>query len=202
MIVLQPPTLHAWSRLKIVLLSGLSDPTSCALSQTQQEFLRRLVSPSESKVFANFPYHPPDRDTQASVPLLLASWRNLSQFRRAMHSPYREHALQHWQSLVNSCEELFVITLSCGLEILNVCLSTGVRPEKIDVLALGPVARQRPPVPHLLVRGQRDWIVNPWFREVDLRVPDLGHLDYLKSPRIVELAQTRIDAMNADLNPR
>ncbi len=197
MIVFSQPVVHPSTPIKVVLLSGLSDPTSCALSRSQQQFLDRLSVPRDSKIYANFPYLPPDRAEQASVPLPLAGWRNLSQFLRAWKSPYREHAVAHWDSLVSSCDGLLVVTISCGLEILNACLSTGIRPAELEVLALGPVAWDRPPVPHTLVRGHRDYVLNPLFRSVDVVLPRVGHLNYLNNPAVFALAEQRLQSLTA-----
>ncbi|MBS0205220.1 MAG: hypothetical protein JSS49_20135 [Planctomycetes bacterium] len=192
MIVFQPPVIHPLRSVRAVLLSGLSDPGCCSLSRSQQQFLDQLALPVDGKIYANFPYHSPARAEQAAIPLPLASWRNLSQFLGASRSPYREHATAHWESLTGSCRGLLVITISCGLEILNACLSKGARPAEIEVLALGPVAWSRPRVSHLLVRGSRDYVVNPFFRDVDLRLPGVGHLNYLQDPTVIELANDRL----------
>lgn len=186
MIVLDPPAKHIWTPFKVVLLSGLSDPASSALSAVQRTFLDRLAVPEEAKVYANFPYLPPQRAEQRAVPLPVASWHNVRQFLGARRSPYRERAIAHWEALSCSCDSLLVITLSCGLEILNVCLSTGLRPPAIDVVALGPVARSRPPVSHTLVRGSRDFIRNPLLG-AETVLPGVGHLDYLANPAVLEL---------------
>lgn len=199
MIVFQPPTTHPQSRWKVVLLSGLSDPASTVLSRAQQDFLDRLDRPAASRVDANFPYLPSDRPEQRSVPLVLASWRNFRQFRIAARPRYRDRATAHWDALARSCDGLLVITLSCGLEILNACLQTGHRPQAIDIVALGPVAWERPPVSHLLVRGERDRVMNPWFRECDLRLPGVGHLDYLNSPAVLDLVRERLDRLQRAL---
>lgn len=192
MIVLKPPTTHSATAVKVVLFSGLSDPSSCALSVSQQRFLDQLSLPQECKIYANFPYLPPCRTEQASIPIALASWRNLSQFLGAWRSPYQRCAQAHWEALSASCDRLLVITISCGLQILNVCLATGIRPTNLDILCLGPVAWERPPVSHTLVRGSRDYVVNPWFRAVDIVLPGVGHLDYLNHPSVRELAEARL----------
>ncbi len=199
MITFQPPVDHPWTPYKVVLLSGLSDPKSCTLSGIQQQFLEHLAAPPGYAINANFPYLPPDRPVQADVPILLASWRNLTQYRHARRAPYRDHARRHWHALTRSCNGVFVVTLSSGLEILNVCLDSDPQPIEIEVLALGPVARRRPPVPHLLVRGSRDLVMNPWFREVDHIMPRVGHLAYLRHLSIIKLAKTRLEALTAQL---
>lgn len=198
MIVYSPSVEHPHAPLKVVLMSGLSDPTCCALSPVQRRFLDALNLPAESRIDANFPYLPGVRNEQRPISLWIASWNNWNQFRSAARVPYRDHARRHWQALVKSCDRLLVITLSCGLEILNVCLASGEIPAQIDVLALGPVAWKRPPVSHLLVRGSRDRVLNPAFREVDQVLPGLGHLDYFQSPTVLELARHRLERLGAD----
>ncbi len=193
--IFSPPVNHPRTDVKVVLWSGLSDPTDCALSRTQKRFLDQLNAPEESKIYANFPYVRPVRSEQAAIPIVQASWRNLSQFLKARHAPYRDHAIAHWASLVQSCRGLMVITISCGLEILNASLSSGVRPAALEVLALGPVARRRPDAPHLLVRGGRDFVFNPLFRDIDLVLPEIGHMNYLEHPAILELANKRFQSL-------
>lgn len=192
MIIRRNPIEHPPTRLKVVLMSGLSDPSDCALSQIQRRFLDRLSVPIEQKIYANFPYIPPERPEQSPVPILLASWRNLSQFLGAPRSRYRQHSIPHWQALAGSCQGLLVITISCGLQILNSCLASGIRPAEMEVLALGPVAWNRPPVPHRLIRGSRDYVVNPLFRSADRVLPGVGHMNYLDSPAVLELAEEQI----------
>jgi hypothetical protein len=58
------------------------------------------------------------------------------------------------------------------------------------VLALGPVAWNRPPTTHTLIRGARDYVFNPFFRAVDIVIPRAGHLDYLDHPQVHDLAAT------------
>lgn len=195
MIVLNPPITHAVTPVKVVLLSGLSDPSSCALSASQRKFLDNLSLPQDYKVYLNFPYLPQSRTEQASIPMALASWRNLAQFLGAWRSPYQQCAQAHWKALAVSCDRLLVITISCGLQILNACLATGLRPPNIDILSLGPVAWDRPPVSHTLVRGSRDYVVNPWFRAADIVLPGVGHLDYLSHPQVRELAEMRLEKL-------
>lgn len=195
MIVTSSPSVHPWARVKVALMSGQSDPACCALSEEQHEFLNQLRRPGVETVRVNFPYLPVSRSTQRAIPILVASWHNGSQFLGAHRSPYREHAAAHWSALANSCDRLLLITLSCGLQILNTCLSVGVMPCQMEVLALGPVAWRRPPVPHLLVRGRRDYVCNPWFRVTDHWLPEVGHMNYLQCPEVLDLARERLERL-------
>lgn len=185
MIVHQPPVKHSWSQQKLVFLSGLSDPHTCALSQTQQQFLAQLEA--KNKVRQNFPYLPEFDKKHPSPNLLAASLANTKQYLLARSAEFRLAATEHWDALAGSCEELFVITLSCGLEIVNSCLIDGIRPRRLMLIALGPVARRRPDVPHRLLAGTSDFIARAFFTRVDIWLPHVGHMNYLQQPEIVDL---------------
>lgn len=194
MIILRAPVLHPYSHRKLVLLSGLSDPRSCRLSPIQEKFLLRTGLPQHELILANFPYVSPQSQTigAAAHPISLsrASWNNAKQFLSAHKHPYRNAAIQHWQSLIESCGQLVVITLSCGLEILNCCLTSGEAPDRLSIIALGPVAWKRPEHPHLLVRGRRDLVSLPFFPKADVLLPQTGHMNYLESPKVLEIVQS------------
>jgi hypothetical protein len=183
MLIARPATHHPDTPLKIAILSGLSDPSTCALSDTQRDFLLRLDAPHSAKVFRNFPYvdSAPPRDPG----LLIASWRNTQQFIDASNPKTIEHTRRHWRALRDSCDALLIITLSCGLEILRHCI--GENEGAVHVLALGPVARALPALPCTLVRGTRDPIARIFFDDAVV-VPKLGHLDYFTSSTVLEIA--------------
>ncbi|MEA2337706.1 MAG: hypothetical protein QOE82_1713, partial [Thermoanaerobaculia bacterium] len=121
MILSEPPARHPFTTRKVVLLSGLADPGTCALSPIQRRFLDAIDAPAESKVYLNFPYVSSTRP-RVHPPLWLASIRNYAQFLRASKPAYRDRARLHWRALLESTESLVVITGSCGLEILNHCV--------------------------------------------------------------------------------
>jgi hypothetical protein len=196
MILSEPPARHPFTASKVVLLSGLADPATCALSPIQRRFLDAIDAPAESKVYWNFPYVPSTRP-RAHPPLWLASIRNYAQFLRASKPAYRDRARVHWRALLESTESLVVITGSCGLEILNHCVEDG--DDCVDggsagriahVFALGPVARARPNAPHTIVQGTRDPITKLYFRSGDVALPGVGHMKYLEDSRALELVNT------------
>lgn len=187
MIVDRNPASHLPTRRKFALLSGLSDPESCALSDVQQQFLRQLPVDDTEKVLANFPYQPGDGSPRRSPSLICASWANGRQFWQASGRRYREAATRHWDALVGSCDDLTVITLSCGLEILNSCLVAGVRPAKLRIISLGPVARARPRAAHTLIQGSRDYVSKAFFWTPEVTLPGVAHLNYLDSQQTIEL---------------
>jgi hypothetical protein len=185
------PVRHPFARRRIALLSGLSDPSTCALTDLQQRFLAALEANEHEKVAANFPYVPHARPAQPP-PLWLASWRNVRQFLGAPRPRYRDAARRHWRALADSCEELLVITLSCGLEILNQCLDADDERRAISVIALGPVARHAPPLDCTLVRGEGDRIAQWFFPECDVLLRGVGHMDYLRHAATQHLVNERL----------
>ena len=183
MLVTRDATRHEWTPMKIAIVSGLSDPSTCALSDSQRDFLNRLDAPASSKIKHNFPYidtKQPRRDPH----LLIASWRNTTQFFGASRRNYIAHAKRHWRALADSCNALFIITLSCGLEIVRHLIDND---QHVRILALGPVARALPAVPCTLLRGTRDPISKFFFRDA-AEVKSLGHLDYFRSNDVLSIA--------------
>ena len=191
MILSEPPARHPFTTRKVVLLSGLADPETCALSPVQRRFLDAIDAPVESKVYWNFPYVPSARP-RTDPPLWLASIRNYAQFLRASKPAYRDRARVHWRALLDSTESLVVITGSCGLEILNHCADGEGLGRIAHVFALGPVARARPNAPHTIVQGTRDPITKLYFRSGDVALPGVGHMNYLEDSRVLGLINTLI----------
>ena len=189
MILSEPPARHPFTTMKVVLLSGLADPATCALSPIQRRFLDAIDAPAESKVYWNFPYVPSARP-RVHPPLWLASIRNYAQFLRASKPAYRDRARVHWRALLESTESLVVVTGSCGLEILNHCVDDGDAGRIAHVFALGPVARARPNAPHTIVQGTRDPITKLYFRRGDVALPGVGHMNYLEDSRALGLVNT------------
>lgn len=182
MLVMRDSTRHAYTPMKLAIVSGLSDPSTCALSDIQRDFLTRVDAPESAKVDRNFPFvdtRAPRRDPH----LLVASWRNTTQFFAASQRTYVEHAKRHWRALRDSTDTLFVITLSCGLEIVRNVLE---KDDHAHILALGPVARALPHVPCTLIRGTRDPISRFFFRQAVV-IPNLGHLDYFRSNDVLRI---------------
>lgn len=184
MILYQPPAQHPRTPVKVVLLSGLSDPATCALTRPQRDFLAALSVPEEWKLYWNFPYLPSPE--WRGVPLWLASLRNARLFLTLSRRPCRAAVRRHWLALVESTERLVVVTLSCGLEIVRQCLGPTPAPRPLDVVALGPVAWTTPPVSCTLIQGTRDYLSKLFFRKATIVVPAVGHMDYLHSPQVLQ----------------
>jgi hypothetical protein len=190
MIVDRPPARHPYTEAKVVLLSGLSDPSSCALAPPQTRFLEGLEIPEAWKVYWNFPYLSCPEIPRREPPLWLAGARNLGQFLSASGRRYQDAARRHWGALETSAGRLVVITLSCGLEIVNQCLGAAGPVGQLQIIALGPVAWARPKAPCVLVRGSRDWISGLFFRRSDVILPGAGHMNYLEDGRVSRLVKS------------
>jgi hypothetical protein len=191
MMVLRPPVPHPLTKLKVVLLSGLSDPRTTALSERQTAFLASLDAPDEAKIYWNFPYVPCTA-TRRVPPLWLASWRNGRQFFAASRKKYREAARVHWRALIASAERLVVITLSCGTEIVNHCTDARDATRDIHIVALGPVAWRRPALSHTLVQGAQDYISKAFFRHADVEIGGVHHMNYLDNEQVAELCNNTL----------
>lgn len=187
MIVYQPPEHHKHSPIKVALLSGLSTPTTCALSDSQVQFLQRLNAPEDCKLYWNFPYVPCPDAPHGDPPLWLASLQNLRQFLSASGRRYRESAQRHWNGLLASTDKLVIVTLSCGLEILNQCLGGPASKVQLHIVALGPVAWRKPAASCTLIQGSNDHISKLFFRDCDLKLARVGHMDYLADERVTQV---------------
>ena len=179
MLVYREPTPLTFSRRKVAFVSGLSDPTTCALSAVQRRFLEQLAAPASEKLWLNFPYLHDASQLRRAPGLWRASCQNASQFLAASCVRYRDAARRHFAELAKSAEHLILITLSCGLEIVNRGLTGALRDTRVEIIALGPVAWSRPDLPHRLVQGTRDHLSRAFFRRVDCRVAGAGHMDYM-----------------------
>jgi hypothetical protein len=189
MIIYHPPVLLPYTPVKVAFLTGLSNPASCSLSRAYQQFLFHLGCPEAWKIYLNFPYIPSADDTEdeEKVSLLNASMANFRQFLGAPSPQYRESAQRHLTSLCASADALFLVVGSCGLEILNQAWTGAIDCDRVRIVALGPVARRRPCASCTLIQGAHDYISRLFFREVDVVLPNVGHMDYVTDRRVFEL---------------
>lgn len=189
MIYSRPPADHPTTPVKIALLTGLSNPWSCALSDVQRAFMASLHFPEEWKVYRNFPWIAAE-DPAAPPPLWRASFHNGWQFLAASTPLYRRFAKAHWEALLRSTDHVLIIAGSCGLQIAT-CLLAG-RPAcatQIDMLGYGPVAWRRPPARCRLVQNERDSVSHCFFRKTEVRLAGSGHMNYLDDQRLIEIAE-------------
>lgn len=174
------PAHHSKTLYKIAFLTGLSDPRSCALSKLQKHFLASLELPESYKLYLNFPYLP--SVGIENEPLWKASLHNTHQFLSIRF--HRATACRHLENLANSTSNLILITGSCGLEILNIALTSTFAKKLEHVYALGPVAWQRPAYPCTLIQGSSDYFSKLFFRNADMYIDDIHHMNYLESASV------------------
>ena len=194
--------------LQVALLTGRSDPSSCALAPGQARFLDALAEPGVAVVRTAFPW--PGADACADrtggapppaarpVPLPLASVRNAAQYlgsRRASWAARHRPALD---ALLARAERTVLVCGSCGLELLANLGADAAALARIDVFAVAPVARRLPACRRVvLVRGRGDRISRWWIDAVDHTV-DGGHMDALDDPATLSLARDFVAAALAD----
>ena len=194
MIVFQRPENHSFTPVKIAFLTGLSYPNDCALSSVQTQFLKHLQCCESWKVYQNFPYilqaKPATPQLMFMPDILTTSISNIKQYYLASSHRYKTAAKQHLTQLAMSCEHLFLIVGSCGLEILNHALTVEVKQKLRYVFAFGPVAKALPSSEHMLIQGRQDYISKAFFKNVDCLIPDMGHLGYLENDLVFQRINT------------
>ncbi len=172
--------------LRVVFLTGQSDPRSCDLSPVQRAFLDGLPVEERARGRLNFPYREglaPHRPT----PLVTASWHNA---RATVSSALPGFAAQHRASVATElalAERTLVLAGSCGLQLLQgVHLPPAVL-ARLHVLAYGPVTWGSSTVAAETVLGRRDRVSRVSHSTAD-HVVDCGHLDYLTCPQFATIA--------------
>ena len=191
-----PPIPLPYTPVKVAFLTGLSHPVSCRLSRDYQHFLAQLDCPEAWKMYLNFPYIPSQEDID-HVWIVTASLANVRQFLGARSPRYRQCAQRHLLNLLTSTDQVLLLVGSCGLEILNQAWTEAIAAHRITIVALGPVACRRPQASGLLVQGSRDLISRCFFQDVDVRLPDVGHMDYVRDRRVFELVRHSLSQLRA-----
>jgi hypothetical protein len=171
--------------LKVAFFTGLSNPASCCLSWPYQQFMAQLDCPEVWKLYLNFPYIPSAEDEE-KVGILQASWANSWQFLRARSPRYRQAVQRHFSNLLASTDQLFLLVGSCGLEILNQAWPETIVQDRVSVVAFGPVAYRCPWTTCTLIQGDQDAISRFFFREVEVLLPEVGHMDYVDNSQFFE----------------
>jgi hypothetical protein len=182
---------------RLVLLTGQSVPSNTSLSPEQRTFLAAVAPPGVEPLAHGFPFHPiyaSGRYRRPSLPA--ASLHNAHQFiAAAVSRDFRAIiALRLDELMQRTSDRLFLLTGSCGLQLLNAAWPalTAARRARIEVVALGPASLDAIRVPRAqltTVQGARDAWSRWLFRgPVDHRVP-CGHLDYWTLRETIELVR-------------
>ncbi|MEZ6015035.1 MAG: hypothetical protein R3F49_07980 [Planctomycetota bacterium] len=179
------PAAFEHAPLRVVWISGASDPRACGLSDAQAALLRACAA--DDSVATNFPFVAgrPARE----VPLWIASLSNLVQFLSASTPLFRWAAARHWRALCASSERVLVIAGSCGAQLLRALERATPPGVEVRAIALGPVAWRAPACLEVALVGERDRIARPFVRAGGgarvVSVPGVGHMDYLASELVL-----------------
>jgi len=172
---------------RVCFVSGLSDPTSSALSREQWALLRSLPFDESEIIDRNFPFTSDSRETAREVSMIWASLMNGWQYLRLGSNRHRELLKTHWNNLLEHTGQLYLVSLSCGLEFIRVGIDSQIDAERIHVMALGPVCRQLPQCKLTIIQGEQDWISRRFVPDANHRVPGLGHMGYMNHPKVQEI---------------
>ena len=174
--------------LQVLVLTGQSDPHSCALSPAQHAFLDALPLPEAAKVRSNFPY---DDGTPpfTPVPLWLGSLRHAALAVRIRRPGW---AGRHRAAVVDRLERAdrsLVLAGSIGLDLLGrLDLPAGLL-DRIVVVSYGAVATRPPACRTIRVGSRHDPMARWWPSDVYV---DGGHLDYLAQPELAAVCRDLI----------
>ncbi|MCC9598961.1 hypothetical protein LOC67_00205 [Stieleria sp. JC731] len=203
-ILTEPAVEHATTPVKIAIVTGLSDPNHCSLSEDQRSLLDSIEVPDEWKVRRNFPFVETSKSDSTAPGIMAASLANARQFIASHRVSFRELAYPHWQALFRSAERFYFVTGSCGIQLLrsidhNMQQHRFLKHKRIEVLSLGPVSFRSPAIPvqtgqaqagrlHTLrvqtARGDRDWISGLFYRRVDYPIKGVGHMQYWQNSEV------------------
>lgn len=157
-------------------VSGLSNPRTCRLPAERIEFMQQIRQPDWRMLPMNFPYQPALDLVAANSGLLAASLHNGRQFAQDSFGWRRRELQANWRPIVESCDQLVIIAISCGMQLL---LDAGIdRLANVSLISLGPVGWRRPECPHILVQGDYDYISRLFYRDDVVRIARQGHLNY------------------------
>lgn len=180
-----PPADYETTDHKVAIITGLSNPRSTELSPSQHEFLDALPVPETCKIRRHFPFLPTPK-SQREPNLVGASLNNTRQFVGSLSRSFQIDAKPHWRALCESTERLFLITGSCGYQLIDSLEPRDV--STVRVLALGPVRYGPSRFRATKILGRRDWIARWFTPNCDHTIDGLGHLDYWQHQTALEIA--------------
>lgn len=180
---------------RLCLLTGQSCLRSSLLPPDKRDFLAAVAPDGVEITQTGFPWHRQFAIPAPPPPLLLASLRNAQQWVWARHDATYLAALSAilGRLLDRTHEKLFLVTGSCGIDLLSAVLPKLPRGPEIHVAALGPAGRS--PRTDLLssllvMQGRRDgWSRHLWHGVVHAH-PDCGHLDYYQSSDAIAMTRS------------
>jgi hypothetical protein len=180
---------HPWPdrARRIGFVSGLSDPTSSALTRDQIALLRSLPFDESEIICRNFPFTSDVRETARDVSMIWASLMNGWQYMNLGSPRVRKILQSHWTNLLHHTGRLYLVSLSCGLECIRVGIESSSDASRVHVVALGPVCRQLPNCSLTIIQGEQDWISRSFVPDANHLIPGLGHMGYLGHSKTQEI---------------
>jgi len=182
------------SRARIILLTGQSSFVSSRLTPAQVDFLQSIAPPSVEPLLMGFPYHSEFDCPAPAAGLVAASARNGLQFWWSVLSPVyrRSVACALHTVLRNTAESLYIVTGSCGLQILASAWPLLTVPDglRLRVVAVGPAMLRAGSFPAnriRVLRGSRDFWCRLFYRGRLDAYCNSGHMDYWESPDVRRL---------------
>lgn len=179
--------------VQVMLLTGQSDPRSCALSPAQQAFLDALPVPPTARVPLNFPYDAGLRPFR-EVPLWLASLRHLLLFWRIRRPGWAARHRPGVLAQLARADRTLVVAGSIGLDLLGRLDLPADVLDRVVVVAYGAVATRPPRCRTIRVGSRRDHLARWWPSDVEV---DAGHLDYLATPALAAVCSGALAELGA-----
>ncbi len=180
---------------RLCLLTGQSCLRSSLLPPDKLDFLAAVAPDGVEITRTGFPWHQQFAVPAPSPSLTRASLRNARQWVWARCDTVYLAALTAILGVLldRTREKLFLVTGSCGIDLLSAILPDLPPGPEIHVVALGPAGRS----PRLdllssllVMQGSRDgWSRYLWRGVVHFR-PDCGHLDYYQNAEAIAMTRS------------
>ena len=170
---------------RIAILTGRSNPGSCALTPAQTAFLEAVRPPECDVIWTAFPYG--ESGGYREVHILLASLHNAFEVAGTYSAGRVRWIGERIESLRTGVKRLTLITGSCGLQMVNAAWPLLTAGCEIRIIALGPVCLSKPRMPIVAIRGRSDvWSLALFGGPID-SYSRCGHLSYWESDEVREL---------------
>lgn len=180
---------------RLCLLTGQSCLRSSLLPPDKLDFLAAVAPDGVEITRTGFPWHQQFAVPAPSPSLLRASLRNTRQWVWARCDAVYLAALTAILGILldRTREKLFLVTGSCGIDLLTAVLPDLPRRSEIHVVALGPAGRS-PRIDLLssllVIQGIRDgWSRHLW-RGVVHTQPYCAHLDYYRNTEAIAMTRS------------
>ena len=198
-------------RVQLALMTGRSNPADARPSASQAALLGAVAIPGVRVLGTNFPWPAPTADGEElaplytshaqPVPLWRASLQNAAQYASSRRPTWKARHRPAVERRVALVDRTVLLCGSCGLELLANLSLPRTTLMRLHVFAWGPVARRLPPVATLeLVQGRTDWLSRTWIARTRVdHIVDVGHMDYLLEPDVIERARRFVTKVRDDV---